>query len=100
MRKASLSRAIPRLPPAPAPMERSYRAGTHFAERIGHRFQHDYAVEVSSGVYESLLDLARFTLEKIRPFGARDFIGVHSFIWVVGAYADEHKLDHGKHSPA
>lgn len=63
-----------------------------FAERIGHRFRHDYATEVSSGVYASLLDLAHFTLDKIRPLGARDFIDVQSFIWVVGAYADEHKL--------
>lgn len=71
-----------------------------FAERIGHRFQHDYAAEVSSGVYESLLDLANFTLEKIRPLGARDFIDVQSFIWVVGAYADEHKLNREEHPQA
>lgn len=71
-----------------------------FAERIGHRFQHDYAAEVSSDVYESLLDLAHVTLDKIRPLGARDFIDVQSFIWVVGAYADEDKLDPGEHSRA
>jgi hypothetical protein len=62
-----------------------------FAERIGHPFQHEYEAGVSSGVYESLLDLANFTLNEIRPLGARDFIDVQSFIWVVGAYSDEAK---------
>lgn len=71
-----------------------------FAERIGHRFQHDYEAEVSAHVYESLLDLASFTLNRIRPLGAKDFIDVQSFIWVVGAYADEHKLDDNEHSEA
>ena len=56
--------------------------------RIRTAASHDYTAEVSSGVYESLLDLARFTLEKIRPLGAKDFIDVQSFIWIVGAYAD------------
>lgn len=71
-----------------------------FAERIGHPFQHDYEAEVSSKVYRSLLDLASFTLDKIRPLGATDFIDVQSFIWVVGAYDDEDKLGLDEHSKA
>lgn len=62
-----------------------------FAERIGHPFQHEYEASVSRGVYESVLDLAAETLKALEPHGARDFMDVQSFIWVVGAYQEEHK---------
>lgn len=62
-----------------------------FAERIGHSFQHEYEAAVSGGVYEALLDLAQSTLDALKPHGARDFIDVQSFIWVVGEYGEEHK---------
>lgn len=64
-----------------------------FAERTGHPFQFEYKPSISGGVYEGLLDLAGSTLEALRPHGARDFVDVQSFIWVVGAYDEEHRPD-------
>ncbi len=36
--------------------------------------------------YEKLMELADFLLSQLRPLGARDYIDVQSFIWVIGAY--------------
>lgn len=62
-----------------------------FAERIGHPLQHAYDAEVCASVYESLIDLADEALVALRRHGATDFMDVQSFIWVVGAYSEEHK---------
>lgn len=62
-----------------------------FAQRVGHRFKHDYAAEAVPAVYESLLDLYRQTRAALEPRGppeGLDGIDVQSFIWVVGSYTD------------
>lgn len=59
-----------------------------YAQRIGHRFQFDYAAEPDPAVYASLLDLVATTRRMIGPMGALDNIDVQSFIWIVGAYTD------------
>lgn len=61
-----------------------------FAERIGHPFVGEYESAINEGTYQSLLDLADQTLTALKPIGAKDYIDVQSFIWVVGAYRDEH----------
>ena len=66
-------------------------ATCEFAERTGHPFQFVYEASISGGVYEGLLDLADTTLRALRAHGARDFMDVQSFIWVVGAYEEKHK---------
>lgn len=57
-----------------------------FAERVGHRFAHDYEPDLVPRVYESLLDMTAETERAIADLAPRDRIDVQSFIWVVGAY--------------
>ncbi|MBP7336266.1 hypothetical protein [Niveispirillum sp.] len=57
-----------------------------FAERVGHRFAHDYSPRLETGVYDSLLDLARQTDAALAPLAPQDWIDIQSFIWVVGDY--------------
>lgn len=59
-----------------------------FAQRIGHEFQYVYESEISERVYSALMDLADYTLVATRPLGAKDYIDVQSFIYVVGGYTD------------
>ncbi|HEX5958890.1 MAG TPA: hypothetical protein VFY92_09580 [Hyphomicrobiaceae bacterium] len=59
-----------------------------FAQRVGHRFVHDYKPRLDVRVYESLLDLASRTAKEIEDLKPRDRIDVQSFIWVVGKYKE------------
>lgn len=60
-----------------------------FAARVGHRFARDYQPQLQFSVYESLLDLFACTEAELSDLHPRDRIDTQSFIWVVGAYADE-----------
>ena len=59
-----------------------------FAERVGHRFVHDYDARLNADTYNSLLDLAAECEREIAELNPRDRIDVQSFIWVVGDYPD------------
>ncbi|WP_315924100.1 hypothetical protein [Mesorhizobium sp. SP-1A] len=67
---------------------------TAFAERVGHSFAHTYKPELDVAVYESLLDLARTTREKIADLDPRDMIDVQSFMWTAVEYTEEDKADY------
>lgn len=60
-----------------------------FAARVGHRFAQDYRPQLEFGVYESLLDLLHQTEAEVAVMHPRDRFDIQSFIWVVGAYADD-----------
>lgn len=60
-----------------------------FAERVGHRFAHEYSPRLEAQVYESLLDLASEAETAIADMKPLDRIDLQSFIWVVGAYTEE-----------
>lgn len=60
-----------------------------FAERIGHRFSHEYVADFDPEVYLSLLDLVQTTERGIAKLEPKDRIDVQSFIWVVGKYREE-----------
>ena len=59
-----------------------------FAQRVGHRFAHDYEPRLNIRVCESLRDLASRTAEEIAELEPGDRIDVQSFIWVVGNYKE------------
>ena len=63
-------------------------AGKDFAQRVGHRFAHDYEPQLDIAVYESLLDLASRTAAELAELEPRDRIDVQSFIWVIGNYKE------------
>ncbi|UWU31729.1 hypothetical protein N2600_26445 (plasmid) [Rhizobium sp. WSM1274] len=67
---------------------------TAFAQRVGHPFAHAYKPELDPAVYESLIDLARTTKEKIADLGPLDMIDVQSFMWTAVEYAEEDKADY------
>lgn len=67
---------------------------TSFAERVGHPFAHTYKPELDLAVYESLLDLARTTKEKIADLRPRDMIDIQSFMWTAVEYTEEDKADY------
>lgn len=54
------------------------------AERM--RFDLQYSADLDWMPYESLLELSDFLLEKLRPYGAQDFIDVQSFMWAISKY--------------
>jgi hypothetical protein len=60
-----------------------------FAARVGHRFASDYEPRLRLDVYQSLLDLASETEQKLADLEPRDRIDVQSFIWVVGDYKED-----------
>jgi hypothetical protein len=62
-----------------------------YAERIGHRFQHDYETAPNPETYASLLDMTEQTRRHLADLGPDDNIDIHSFMWVVMDYpsADE-----------
>jgi hypothetical protein len=64
-------------------------ASKDFAQRVGHRFAHDYESRLDISVYEGLLDLASRTEFELAELDPRDRIDVHSFIWVVGNYKEK-----------
>ena len=59
-----------------------------FANRVGHRFGHDYDARLNAHTYRSLLDLAAECEREIAPLGPADRIDIQSFIWVLGAYSE------------
>lgn len=63
-------------------------ATVDFATRVGHEFARAYDSDRRLSVYEALLDLARWTEERIVDLRPVDRIDVQSFIWVVGSYTD------------
>ena len=60
-----------------------------FAERVGHEFARAYQDGMKLSVYKSLLNLAAETEREIASLKPRDLIDIQSFIWVMGAYAEE-----------
>lgn len=54
------------------------------AERM--RFDLEYSTTLAWNTYEKLLQLSDLLLEKLRPYGAQDYIDVQSFMWVVAKY--------------
>ncbi|OYW53242.1 MAG: hypothetical protein B7Z31_12020 [Rhodobacterales bacterium 12-65-15] len=59
-----------------------------FAERIGHRFQHDYVPQPNLQTYNSLLQMTetvRLALSDMQP---QDNIDIHSFMWAAVKYRD------------
>jgi hypothetical protein len=64
-----------------------------FAVRVGHRFASDYEPALDIAVYDSLLNLADRTAAELSDLKPRDRIDVQSFIWVVGNYKEDGKLD-------
>jgi|HigsolmetaAR202D_1030399.scaffolds.fasta_scaffold44241_2 hypothetical protein len=57
-----------------------------FAERVGHRFRHDYRPDLDPEVYRSLLDLTAATAAVVSDLEPADNIDIQGFIWVVGFY--------------
>lgn len=62
-----------------------------FAARIGDRFDREYESSLDPDVYSSLLRMTDETHRAIHALDPADRIDVQSFIWVVGAYRDEHR---------
>jgi hypothetical protein len=54
------------------------------AERMRFDLQYDSALRWIT--YERLMKLSDVLLEKLRPLGARDYIDVQSFMWVIAKY--------------
>ena len=54
-----------------------------FAERIGHRFQHDYVSEPNADTYQSLLHMTAMLRHDLADLLPADNIDLHSLMWVV-----------------
>lgn len=61
---------------------------TGFAERVGHRFAHEYSSEIGPDVYRGLLDLTNETRSETSTLKPADNVDVQSFIWAVAKYTD------------
>jgi hypothetical protein len=48
-------------------------------------FDIQYSPEPNWTTYAKVLEMSEFLLDALRPYGARDFIDVQSFIWLIGA---------------
>ena len=48
-------------------------------------FELHYRPELNWMTYAKLLEMSHYLLDVLRPHGARDFIDVQSFIWLIGA---------------
>lgn len=57
---------------------------TQCAERM--RFDLHYDSSLRWVTYDRLMKLSELLLEKLRPLGARDYIDVQSFMWVIAKY--------------
>jgi len=53
------------------------------AARLTFDLAYDTALNWES--YSKLLEMSSYLLEVLQPYGARDFIGVQSFIWLIGS---------------
>lgn len=60
-----------------------------YAERVGHRFRHDYESMPNSATYTSLLDMTARTADAVADLDPADNIDLHSLMWVVMDYRDE-----------
>lgn len=49
-------------------------------------FDLKYTPDLNWTTYSKLLEMSNYLLGLLKPYGARDFIDVQSFIWVVGHY--------------
>ena len=49
-------------------------------------FDLNYQSKLNWMTYSQLIVLSEALFEKLKPLGARDYIDVQSFIWVIGAY--------------
>jgi hypothetical protein len=47
-------------------------------------FDLQYSTELVPAPYLPLLEMSRSLLDQLRPLGARDFLDVQSFIWIIG----------------
>ncbi len=47
-------------------------------------FDLNYRPQLNWLTYAKLLEMSRFLLDELRPYGAADFIDVQSFIWLIG----------------
>ena len=54
------------------------------AERL--RFDIQYSSELRWITYRKLMEMSDLLLERLRPLGARDYIDVQSFMWVIAKY--------------
>lgn len=48
-------------------------------------FDLQYRTDLNWTTYAKLLEMSEYLLAYLRPYGARDFIDVQSFIWLIGA---------------
>jgi hypothetical protein len=62
-----------------------------YAERIGHRFQHEYESRPNPATYESLLDMTAETRRHLADLEPADHIDLHSFMWVALEYSPANK---------
>jgi hypothetical protein len=62
---------------------------TGFAERVGHRFAHDYASDIKPDIYAALLNLTEETRAAIAALKPADNVDVQSFVWAVAKYTDD-----------
>lgn len=69
-----------------------------YAERIGHRFQHDYGSSPNPATYEALLDMTAEAGRHLADLEPADNIDLHSFMWVAMKYSPEDE-DGGRASP-
>ena len=51
-------------------------------------FNLKYSTELTFVTYNQLMKMSTYLLDELRPYGARDFIDVQSFIWLIGAGFD------------
>lgn len=54
-------------------------------------FDLQYTTELVPAPYCRLLEMSRNLLDQLRPLGARDFLDVQSFIWIIGTWDDPAK---------
>jgi hypothetical protein len=50
------------------------------------RFDLQYSADPRWLTYKKLMQMGGQLLERLRPWGARDYIDVQSFIWVIAKY--------------
>lgn len=59
-------------------------------------FELGYTTELVPGPYLRLLEMSRILFERLQPLGARDFLDVQSFIWVIGCWGRSPTQSSGK----
>jgi hypothetical protein len=59
-----------------------------FAQRIGHRFEHDYQTRPNLETYLSLIQMTETVRASVIDLQPRDNIDIHSFMWATIEYRD------------